>query len=201
MAGVTDHPIPISNGDILITFHSLGTYVHSKLVEWRRYGLRVSAAEEEAYLHMWQVALHLLGVRDEFIPATWAAAHEQSQYALTPILAPTREGIDLADTLLNLTSSVDLGITKGFQREFARYVLSDRIGNWLRLPRDLISRGVIEAGWPTYIMFREGLSPVMPGTFSMFDHFVRGLAMLFLNNGTSSSHTPITIPTMNRPGS
>ncbi|MFG1898249.1 oxygenase MpaB family protein [Micromonospora zamorensis] len=199
--GVTDHPIPISNGDILITFHSLGTYVHSKLVEWRRYGLRVSAAEEEAYLHMWQVALHLLGVRDEFIPATWAAAHEQSQYALTPILAPTREGIDLADTLLNLTSSVDLGITKGFQREFARYVLSDRIGNWLRLPRDLISRGVIEAGWPTYIMFREGLSPVMPGTFSMFDHFVRGLAMLFLNNGTSSSHTPITIPTMNRPGS
>lgn len=198
--GVTDHPIPISNGDILITFHSLGTYVHSKLQEWRRYGLKVSAAEEEAYLHMWQVALSLLGVRDEFIPATWAAAHEQSQYALTPIIAPTPEGIDLADILLNLTSSVDLGITKGFQREFSRYLLSDQIGNWLKLPRDLISRGVIEAGWPTYIMFREGLSPGMPGTFSMFDQFIRGLAMLFLNNGTSASHTPITIPTHNRPG-
>ncbi|MGA3562413.1 oxygenase MpaB family protein [Melissospora conviva] len=198
---VTDHPIPISNGDILITFHSLGTYVHSKLREWRGWGLRVSAAEEEAYLHMWQVALHLLGVRDEFIPNSWAAAHEQSQYVLTPLLAPTREGIDLADTLLNLTSSVDLGVTKGFQREFARYLLSDRIGNWLRLPRDYVSRGVIEAGWPTYLVFREGLSPVMPRTFSMFDRFVRGLAMLFLNNGSSPDHTPITIPTRNRPGS
>ncbi|MFG1891189.1 oxygenase MpaB family protein [Micromonospora sp. NPDC049051] len=198
--GVTDHPIPISNGDILITFHSLGTYVHRKLTEWRRFGLRISAAEEEAFLHMWQVALYLLGVRQEFIPATWAAAYEQSEYALTPLLAPTREGIDLADILLNLTSSADLGITKGFQREFSRYVLSDEIGNWLRLPRDFVSRGVIETAWPTFVMFREGLSPVMPGTFSMFDKFIRGLAMLFLNNGTSASHTPITIPTHNRPG-
>ncbi|WP_406081665.1 oxygenase MpaB family protein [Micromonospora sp. NBC_00858] len=199
--GVTDHPIPISNGDILITFHSLGTYVHRKLVEWRRFGLRMSTAEEEAFLHMWQVALHLLGVRDEFIPATWAAADEQSEYALTPLLAPTREGIDLADILLNLTSSVDLGVTKGFQREFARYLLSDEIGNWLQLPRHLVSRGVIEVGWPTYIRFREGLSPVMPETFTMFDRFVRGLAMLFLNNGSSPTQTPITIPTVNRPGS
>ncbi|AYF28561.1 oxygenase MpaB family protein [Micromonospora tulbaghiae] len=198
--GVTDHPIPISNGDILITFHSLGTYVHRKLLDWRRWGLRMSAAEEEAYLHMWQVALHLLGVRDEFIPNSWAAAEEQSRYALNPLLAPTPEGIDLADILLNLTSSVDLGVTRGFQREFARYVLTDRIGDWLRLPRDYISRGVIEAGWPTYVMFREGLSPLMPETFGLFDRFIRGLAMLFLNNGSSASHTPITIPVMNRPG-
>ena len=199
--GVTDHPIPISNGDILVTFHSLGTYVRRQLLQWRQFGLRMSAAEEEAFLHMWQVALHLLGVRHEFIPATWAAAEEQSRYVLTPLLAPTREGIDLADTLLNLTSSIDLGITKGFQREFARYVLSDEIGNWLRLPRDYVARGLIEAGWPTYVLFREGLSPVMPRTFGMFDGFIRGIAMLFLNNGTSASHTPITIPTRNRPGS
>src|SRR5690349_20380529 len=74
---VTDNPIPISNGDILVTFHSLGTYVHSKLKAW---GIRMSAAEEDAYLHQWQVALHLLGVRDDFIPASWAAADSQSAY-------------------------------------------------------------------------------------------------------------------------
>jgi hypothetical protein len=34
----------------------------------------------------------------------------------------------------------------------------------------------------------------------MFDQFVRGLAMLFLNKGTSATYTPITIPTGNRPG-
>ncbi|GAA0487286.1 hypothetical protein Ade02nite_11330 [Paractinoplanes deccanensis] len=189
--------IPISNGDILITFHSLGTFVRRTMKSW---GIRISSAEDAAFLHMWQVALHLLGVRDDFIPATWAAAEQQSHYALTPLLAPTPEGIDLADILLGLTSQVDLGVTRGFQREFARYLLSDEIGDWLRLPRDYASRTLIEVGWPAYVLFREGLSPVMPNSFSLFDRFVRGLAMLFLNNGTSATQTPITIPTHNRPG-
>ncbi|MEU4242528.1 oxygenase MpaB family protein [Actinoplanes sp. NPDC026619] len=189
--------IPISNGDILVTFHSLGTFVYGKLKSW---GIRISAVEEDAFLHMWQVALHLLGVRDDFIPASWAAAKQQSAYVLTPIMAATPEGIDLADVLLGLTSSVDLGVTRGFQREFARYLLGDQVGDWLRLPRDLASRTLIEVGWPAYVAFREGLSPIIPTTFSIFDQFIRGLAMLFLNNGTSPSYTPITIPTGNRPG-
>jgi hypothetical protein len=193
---VTDNTNPISNGDILVTFHSLGTYVHGKLKSW---GIRMSAAEEDAYLHQWQVALHLLGVRDDFIPASWAAADSQSAYVLKPILASTPEGIDLAGILLGLVAQVDLGVTQGFQREFARYVLSDQIGDWLRLPRDYVARGLIEVGWPAYVAFREGLSPIMPSGFSLFDQFARGLAMLFLNNGTSTSYTPITIPTGNRP--
>jgi hypothetical protein len=189
--------IPISNGDILVTFHSLGTYVYGKLKSW---GIRMSAAEEAAYLHQWQVALHLLGVRDDFIPASWADAKAQSAYALTPVMASTPEGVNLADILLNLVAEVDLGVTRGFQREFARYVLSDKIGDWLKLPRDYASRALIEVGWPAYVAFREGLSPVLPTSFSLFDRFVRGLAMLFLNNGTSPTYTPITIPTGNRPG-
>lgn len=188
--------IPISNGDILVTFHSLGTYVYGKLTDW---GIKISTAESDAFLHMWQVALHLLGVRDDFIPASWAAAKAQSAYVLTPIMAPTPEGINLADVLLGLVSQVDLGVTKGFQREFARYVLSDKVGDWLKLPRDYASRALIEVGWPAYVAFREGLSPIIPTGFSLFDQFVRGLAMLFLNNGTSTSYTPITIPTGNRP--
>jgi hypothetical protein len=194
---VTDNARPISNGDILITFHSLGTYVHRKLKAW---GIRMSAAEEDAFLHMWQVALHLLGVRDDFIPKTWAAADQQSAYVLTPLIGPTPEGIDLANILLGLTGQVDLGVTRGFLNEFARFLLTDKIGDWLKLPRDLASRGLIEAVWPAYIAFREGLSPIMPDAFGTFDQLLRGIAMLFLNNGTSPTYTPITIPTGNRPG-
>lgn len=193
----TDTPIPISNGDILVTFHSLGTFVHRKLVEWK---VPMTAAEEEAFLHMWQVAIHLLGVRDEFIPKTWADANAQSAYALTPILAPTTEGKELAKDLLGLTAQVDLGVTRGFLNEFVRYVLNDKIGDWLSLPRDYAAATLVRTGWPTYIAFREGLLPVLPVGFYMFDQFVRALAMLFLNNGTSPTSTTIVIPTANRPG-
>ena len=190
-----DEQSPISNGDILVTFHSLGTFVHRKLREW---GVPMSAAQEDAFLHMWQVALHLLGVRDEFIPQTWAVAYAQSAQVLTPILSPTREGRELAEDLLGLTASIDLGVTRGFLNEFVRYVLSDAIGDWLGLRRDHAAAALIRTGWPAYIAFREGLLPVMPVGFYLFDQFIRALAMLFLNKGTSPTVTLITIPTANR---
>lgn len=197
-AAVSNQEIPISNADILVTFHSLGTFVRRKLLDWK---VPFPAEDQEAFLHSWQVALHLLGVRDEYIPRTWAAAEAQSGQVLTPILTPTTEGIELAEDLLGLTAQVDLGVTRGFLNEFVRYVLSNEIGDWLGLKRDYASAALIRTGWPAFILFREGLSPVVPGAFYMFDQFVRALAMLFLNNGTSGTTTPIVIPTGNRPTS
>jgi hypothetical protein len=194
---VSDEQVPISNGDILVTFHSLGTFVHRKLREWH---VPMSAADEEAFLHHWQVAIHLLGVRDEFIPKTWAEADAQSAQVLTPLLAPTTEGKELAADLLGLTAQIDLGVTRGFLNEFVRYVLSDAVGDWLRLPRDYAAAALVRTGWPAYIAFREGLLPIAPAGFSVFDQFVRAIAMLFLNKGTSTTSTPITIPTGNRTG-
>ncbi|MEV6444939.1 oxygenase MpaB family protein [Amycolatopsis sp. NPDC051716] len=194
---VADERVPISNGDILVTFHSLGTFVHRKLKEWH---VPMSAADEDAFLHQWQVAIHLLGVRDEFIPKTWAEADTQSAQVLTPLLAPTPEGKELAADLLGLTAQIDLGVTRGFLNEFVRYVLSNEVGDWLGLPRDYAAATLVRTGWPAYIAFREGLLPIAPAGFYLFDQFIRALAMLFLNKGTSSTSTPITIPTGNRPG-
>ncbi|MEU3947898.1 oxygenase MpaB family protein [Streptomyces sp. NPDC029526] len=194
---VADETIPISAADILVTFHSLGTYVHRKLLDWK---IPYSAADQEAFLHHWQVAIALLGVPYEHIPRTWAAAEKQSAQVLTPILAPSREGIALAEELLGLTAQIDLGVTRGFLNEFVRYVLSDEVGDWLGLKRDYAAAALVRTVWPAFILFREGLSPVMPASFYMLDQFVRALAMLFLNQGTSGKTTPITIPTGNRPG-
>jgi hypothetical protein len=194
---VTNEQNPISNGDILVTFHSLGTFAHRRLRDWN---VPMSAADEDAFLHSWQVALHLLGVRDEFIPQSWVDADAQSAQVLTPILAPTPEGVELAQTLLGLINQASLGVTTGFVDEYVRYVLGNEIGDWLGLPRDYVAATTIRVGWPAYIAFREALSPILPADFYLFDQFVRGVAMLYLDNGTSPTYTPITIPTANRPG-
>jgi hypothetical protein len=194
---VADERIPISNGDILVTFHSTGTYAYSKLKEWR---IRMTAAEEDAFLHSWQVALSQLGVRDEYIPASWAAARAQANQVLWPVLTPTDEGKDLAGVLLGLVAQVDGGLTRGFLNEFTRYLLNDDIGDWLGLPRDRVSEVLVKNGWPAYLAFREGLSPILPTPFHVFDELLEGVAMAFLNNGTSTTTTPIEIPDMNRPG-
>ncbi|MFD1663434.1 oxygenase MpaB family protein [Streptomyces caeni] len=192
-----DEPKPISNGDILITFHSVATVAHNNLQKW---GVTLSAAEQAADLHAWQVALHLLGVQDQFIPASWSDAQQQATQMLWPVVAPTVEGTSLAKTLLGYVEDPVLGLDTGFVSEMVRYLIGDEYSDWLGLPHDLVSRALIKAAWPAYVKFREGLSPIVPDGFYLFDQFVRGIAMLYLNNGTSATQTPITLPTANRPG-
>lgn len=191
-----DETIPISNGDILVTFHSTGTFAHKMMKQW---GVRMSATEEDAFLHAWQVALHYLGVKDEYIPATWDQAHAQAAEVLEPKLAWTPEGQELAEVLLGLTAQIDGGLTRGFLNEFVRYMLGDEVGDWLGLFRDPVSKELIEEGWPIYIKFRDGLIPVLPGAFLIFDQLIKGVAMVFLNKGSSTQTTPIEVPDMNRP--
>nr|MDT0667460.1 oxygenase MpaB family protein [Micromonospora sp. DSM 115978] len=86
--------VPISQEDILVTWHTLPTYAMRKMLEWR---IPMSGADSEAYLHVWQVTAHLLVVRAESIPATWAAAHSQSEQILPPTRGPTPDGVELTD--------------------------------------------------------------------------------------------------------
>src|SRR5690606_31714244 len=112
---VADETIPISQADILVTFHSTGTFAHMKLKEW---GFLKNKDDDLAFLHSWQVALSQLGVQDQYIPAPWDAAESQSAQILTPILAPSKEGRFLAEELLGLTAQVDFGLTRGVLNEF-----------------------------------------------------------------------------------
>ena len=102
-----DERKPISQRDILVTWHSLPTSVMRSMKKW---GVKVPAAEADAFLHSWQVAAHMLGVKDEYIPATWDAAYAQAPQILDPVLAPTPEGIKLADILLDLAADTDGGV-------------------------------------------------------------------------------------------
>ena len=194
-AVTTDSP-PISNGDILRTFHSTATFAYSNLQKW---GVPVSSSNATAWLHSWQVALALLGVQEQFIPQTWADCVEQSAQILTPDLAPTSQGLFLAQTLLGYIETPLAGVDTGFISEFVRYLVGNQVANWLELPVDLISRAIIDVAWPLFVLFDMGLSSIAPEAGDTFDSLLKGVALLFLDNGTSSSYVPITIPSGNNP--
>ncbi|MCF2525888.1 oxygenase MpaB family protein [Yinghuangia soli] len=192
-----DQPKPISNGDILRTFHSVATYTQNNLKKWH---VHLSPAEAAADLHAWQVALSLLGVRDEFIPASWSDARAQADQMLWPVLAGTFEGNELCKTLLGYVQDPVAGLDTGFVSELVRYLIGDTYANWLNIPRDFLARAIIRTDWPLYVAFREATSWFMPNTYYLFDQAIRAIAMLYLNNGTSATYTPITFPAANRPG-
>ncbi|MEU8238861.1 oxygenase MpaB family protein [Actinoplanes missouriensis] len=193
---VAEEDIPISQRDIMVTWHSLPTTVMRKLTDWK---VPIPEAESQAFLHSWQVGAYLLGVREEYIPNSWAEANSQATQVLDPVLRPTPEGIKLADILLNLGKGIDGGLlTKGILGSFTRFMLGDEIAGWLKIPRELVWDPLLRTAWGPFIAVREGLLPfpLAPKAYWLFDEFLRKAALLFLSEAKPIS---IEIPLTNRP--
>ncbi|GAB2828109.1 oxygenase MpaB family protein [Actinocorallia aurea] len=198
---VADEEIPISQADIMVTWHSLPTTVMQNLKAWK---VPIPDDESEAFLHSWQVTAHLLGVLDEYIPNSWAEADAQAAQVLTPILAATPEGIKLADILLNLASFIDGAVlSKPVLAGLTRFILGDEIAADLKIQKTPFWDEVFETAWDPFIAVREGLLSLekAPGilqqSYWAFDEILR-LGILVLLSGADLPIS-IEIPNMNNP--
>lgn len=188
---------PISQNDIMVTWHSLPTTVMKHLTGW---GVPIPANESEAFLHSWQVAAHMLGVRDEYIPNSWPEANSQAAQVLDPVIAATPEGANLADRLLGLGGNIDFAIlSKPVLGSFTRFLLGDKIASDLSIPREPVWDPLLQFSWGPFIAVREGLLTAVPPSeevYWLFDEFLRKAALIYL----SELRMPISIelPTANR---
>jgi hypothetical protein len=189
--------IPISQNDMLVTWHTLPTYAMRKMLEWK---VPISQADSEAYLHSWTVTAHMLGIRDEYIPATWDAANAQSDQVLPRAMGPTPEGVELTDILLGqLAEQTSPGsISRPLVNAFARYLVGDQIADWDQIPREPVWEPLISSAWPLLVKFREGLIPLplVPEVAWTIDEAVRQYILFYLTKG---QETKIEIPEGNRP--
>ncbi|MDL9948923.1 oxygenase MpaB family protein [Gordonia sp. ABSL11-1] len=192
-----DEKIPISQADIMNTWHSLPTTVMRHFDKWN---VPIAADESEGFLHSWQVSAAMLGVKDEYIPKSWSAADAQAKQTLDPILAPTAEGKKLANILLDLGMNLDLTLlSRGVLGALTRFTLGDKIAGWLDIPREPVWTPLFETLWTPFVAVREGLLHVgMPKeAYWMFDEFLRQFVLLYM----SELRTPINIeiPVLNNP--
>ena len=196
-----EKPIPISQADIMVTWHSLATFAYRQMTKW---GLRTPQAEMDGFLHLWQVTAHMLGVKDEYIPATWAEADAQAQQVLDPIIGATPEGIKLADVLLDIAQLglLDLngdGVTplRPVMHAMTRYMLGDAITDSLQIPRERFWDDTVEWAWPRFVAIREGalLIPLSPTIAWAFDELLRTGVIFYLGK---SPNVYIEMPTANR---
>ncbi|MFF0492059.1 oxygenase MpaB family protein [Nocardia sp. NPDC004068] len=188
---------PISQDDQMVTWHSLATTI---MRTFRAWNLQIPTPESEGYLHSWQLAAHLLGIHDEYIPNSWEQADAQAKQVLDPILAPTPEGIDLAHKLLDLGVNLDLTLlSKPILGAFTRFILGDRIADWLYIAREPVWDPLLRFSWPPFVAVKEGVQGVVPPTADaawMFDEFLRQFVLWYV----SELQMPISIeiPLTNR---
>ncbi len=194
-----DVPAPISQRDLMITWHSLATFIHRTLSRWN---VDVSPEHAEGFLHLWQVTAHHLGVQDVYIPATWDDAQYQSALTLDPVLGPTPEGISLAETLLSMAGSD--GPQRAPVNAMARYMVGTNnagqsIADMLEIPSDALWDTNVERGWPWFVRAREQ-GTRFPGSADLywtFDELLRLGVLWGLHGGPGPIY--IEMPTTNRP--
>jgi endo-cleaving rubber dioxygenase len=194
----TGGQIPISQNDMLVTWHSLPTFVLRKLTEW---AVPVSPAESDAFLHLWQVNAHMLGILDEYIPVSWEAAYAQSKQILDPAMGPTPEGVELADILLTMASQVTgpgEPLARPVLNALTRYVVGDQVADWVAIPREPVWDPLIRTGFPHFVALREKLIPLplVPQIAWTLDEVIRKLLLFYLSEGKP---VEIEIPDVNRP--
>lgn len=197
-----DIPAPISQRDLMITWHSLATFIHRTLDTWN---VNSTTARENGYLHVWQLTGYYLGVEEMYIPATWEDADYQSDLTLDPVIGPTPEGIKLADILLNLAAEYDAGLTRPILNAMTRYMVGtnksgESIADMLEIPKDWFWDRGVKNGWPWFIAFREtGVwIPGVDSLFWAFDEIIR-MGLLWAMNEDSPDKIYIEMPTENRP--
>ena len=172
---------PISQDDLMVTWHSLATTI---MRTFRTWNVIIPPVESDGYLHSWQLAGHLLGIRDEYIPATWQQADDQAKQVLDPTIAPTAEGVDLAHKLLDLGFDIDLTLlSKPILSAFTRFILGDKVADWLQLPREPVWSPLLEFSWGPFVAVREGVMGAIPPTADatwMFDEFLRQFVLWYM---------------------
>lgn len=179
-SSVSGQTVPITQADMMVTWHSLPTTVMRMLNRWQ---VPLKHAESEGFLHSWQVAGHMLGIEDQYIPATWATAETQAKQVLDPVLKATPEGIEIADMLRDLGMQLDLTLlSRGVLGSLTRFMLGDKIANDLRIPREPVWDPLLNATWGPFILVREGvLQAGMPKeAYWTFDEMLRQFVLLYM---------------------
>ncbi|SDR26198.1 hypothetical protein SAMN04489765_4332 [Tsukamurella pulmonis] len=194
---VNKQPMPISQADMMVTWHSLATMGMRIMRTW---GVHLPQDEVDGLLHSWQVNGHMLGIDDAYIPSSWDQAEKQAQVDLDSIMGPTPEGVKIASMLMDLGRSVDGTIlSRPALEAFTRYSLGDKLTDWMQLPRQPILQGLLEAGWPTYVAIREGVltqTAMPPEIYHQFDQLANTLELVYLGEFRPIN---IEIPTGNNP--
>lgn len=200
-AKAADERVPISQADMMVTWHSLPTTVMQNLLKWK---IPIPVAESEGFLHSWQVAAHMLGILDEYIPASWAEADAQAAQVLTPVLGATPEGVKLADILVHLGSILDGGlVSEAVLVALTRYTLGEQTAAALQLRETPMWDELFQTAWEPFIAVREGLLSLekAPGALQKaywaFDELLRLGVLLVLSGGDLP--ISIQIPDTNNP--
>ena len=152
---------PINQLQLLGTLFSFGVMGVNAL---ERSGVKLSEYEAEAYIHVWNLVGHQLGIRADLLPLSWHDSKELWDRRRQREYGPTPEGKELTRAAVECMQEL-FGFTRlpGMPATGIRHYLGDETADMLGVPKADWTRIIFEIMQRTDFLYQFALVRV-PGT-------------------------------------
>jgi hypothetical protein len=124
--------VPINQEDLAGT---LMTFSLQVLVGMKRFRLPMEPGDELAYLHVWKVVGHLMGIRDELLPADLEDAYALATTIFNRQKGRSTAGLELTQALLGfMAAQTPIRWLRGFPATIIRASVDPGVADLLEVP-------------------------------------------------------------------
>ncbi len=126
--------IPVNQEDMAGTLMAFSALVLEGL---EMLGVTMTVAERESYIHCWRVIGHILGVKEDMIPANSADALALGHAIINHQMGASDAGTILTDALLNFCNKKSpFFISSAFHRSMMRFLMGDKLADLLGIQNE-----------------------------------------------------------------
>jgi len=101
----------------------------------RKIGIEVSPEDARAYIHLWNVANHIMGVDERLVPDTNKEAFWLTKRISERQHAPSQAGQELTKSLLKVVPDSEVFDGQQLAARYMRFLLGDEVADMLHLPK------------------------------------------------------------------
>jgi hypothetical protein len=183
--------VPINQEDLAGT---LMTFSIQILDGFKRFRIPVSDAEAEAFLHVWKVIGHLMGVLPELIPVDVADGYDLAYAILDHQKGPSVAGKELTAALLGfMEAKIPFRPLRGLPVTLMRHCVDKDIADMLAIPRANWTVVLILAG-NALVRVIETLFPNHRRVHPVLDRISTDIIQALIDLDRGGERTPFSIP-------
>lgn len=120
---VDEHGVPVNQEDLAYTLLTFGYCIPVGLGRW---GVKLDRQQREDFLHLWRLVGHLMGIRDDLLPASWTDAERLFATIRDHQAAESRTGQQMAESLMRFLEDY-LPRWKGVHRSLSAKLIVDHL--------------------------------------------------------------------------
>jgi ER-bound oxygenase mpaB/B'/Rubber oxygenase, catalytic domain len=153
--------LPISQLQLLGTLFSFSVEGIQSL---RKSGVRLSNDQSEAYIHVWNLVGHQIGIRDDLLPLSWKDSTALWDRRRRSEYGPTPEGVELTEAAIECMQELfSFSHLPGLPAAGIRHYLGNRTADMLGVPKADWTRVIFELMRRTDSLYQFALIRI-PGT-------------------------------------